>query len=135
MRTRTSTIFSGSFLRIFFQKRNDMLVDVLLLSCGVVGAVAGGRVITAPCDASDPAQQWTFNPSSGQLRTTFGNGACAAVGIPGTDTPIVLAPCTGSDWKLQAPVHPVAAGSTWLVSTHSPQGIICISSPHGNALV
>ena len=125
VRRSTSTIF----LRIYlFQKRRKMLVDVLLLSCGVAGAVAGGRVVTAPCDASDPAQQWTFNPSSGQLRTTFGNGACAVVGTPGTDTQIVLAPCTGSDWKLQAPVHPVEPAATWLVSTHSPQGIKILSA-------
>ena len=94
----------------------------LLVLLPFAGAADGARVFTAPCDAKDPAQQWTFDASAGQLSI---NQQCATLfgGTPSSDATIVLAPCASSDWRLQAPAHPVAAGSTWLVSTQSPQGL------------
>lgn len=94
----------------------------LLVLLPFAGAADGARVFTAPCDAKDPAQQWTFDASAGQLSI---NQQCATLfgGTPSSDATIVLAPCASSDWRLQTPAHPVAAGSTWLVSTQSPQGL------------
>jgi hypothetical protein len=120
-----------------------MRVLATLAFAGAVGAVADRKLVTQPCNPSDPNQLFAFDDTTGQLSAQLEDGAkwCAVVSGCSplvADAAAVLTPCASAKsscaaWSMQKPPHTESAQATWLVAPGSPSGEPrCLETPKKN---
>jgi len=106
--------------------------------------VADRKLVTQPCNPSDPNQLFAFDDTTGQLSAQLEDGAkwCAVVSGCSplvADAAAVLTPCASAKssycaaWSMQKPPHNESAQATWLVAPGSPSGEPrCLETPKKN---